>query len=431
MKVLFISATDEAGPMKPLPLGAACVAAATKLAGHEVQLLILPSKVEQDDRIREAIQQLSPQVIGISVRNIDDQNMQSPQFLLASVSNIVAACRRASPAPIVLGGAGYSIFPESALAYLGADMGIQGEGEAAFPALLSWIEQGKQGPAPRAVYLAGKPPTAKMIGTKLDLLPLPEPSLWLDNEARSVRVPVQSRRGCPLDCAYCSTSLIEGRFVRRRSPATVVRWLAELRQRGFRELCFVDNTFNVPPAYAKQLCHEIIAADLGLDWWAIVYPKWLDSKLVDLMAKAGCTQVSLGFESGSEPVLRQLKKRFNRAEVTTIAEMFRDAGIERYGFLLLGAPGETKDSVEESLAFADGLDLDALKTTVGLRIYPHTPLARIAVAQGVISPEDDLLFPRFYLAPTVRDWLPAHIAERESQQPTASSTRRQESQSPA
>ena len=405
--------------MKPLPLGAACVAAATTQAGHEVQLLTLPSKLDQDDRIREAIQQFSPDVIGISVRNIDDQNMESPLFLLASVKNLVAACRRASQAPIVLGGAGYSIFPESALAYLGADMGIQGEGEAVFPALLSWIEHGKRGPAPPAVYLATKTPASKATGAKLDSLPLPEPSLWLENEATAVRVPVQSRRGCPLDCIYCSTSLIEGRPVRRRSPTTVVRWLAQLRRCGFRELYFVDNTFNVPSTYAKQLCREIIAADLGLDWWAIVYPKWVDSELVDLMAKAGCTQVSLGFESGSEPVMRQLNKRFNCSEVATIAAMFRDGGVKRNGFLLLGAPGETKDSVEESLAFADGLRLDALKLTVGIRIYPQTPLAHIAVAEGLVSPDDDLLFPRFYLTPTLRDWLPARIAKRESQQSTA------------
>jgi radical SAM superfamily enzyme YgiQ (UPF0313 family) len=377
MQVLFISAADEAGAMTPLPLGAACVAAATKKAGYGVQLLALPSKTEGEGQIRETIQQLRPNVIGISVRNIDDQNMNSPQFLLASIKNVVAACHNASQAPIVLGGAGYSILPESALTYLGADMGIQGEGEAAFPALLSWIEQGKEGPAPPAVYPPTKPPTPRAFAASLDALPLPEPCLWLQPGATPMRIPVQSRRGCPLDCIYCSTSIIEGRPVRRRSPAAVVRWLTEVRQCGFREFYFVDNTFNVPPAYAKELCRKIIATELGLDWWAIVYPKWVDPELVELMSKAGCTQVSLGFESGSAPVLRQLNKRFDCAEVVMIAAMFRDAGIKRHGFLLLGAPGETRDSVEESLVFADGMNLDALKVTVGLRIYPQTPLARM------------------------------------------------------
>jgi hypothetical protein len=106
-----------------------------------------------------------------------------------------------------------------------------------------------------------------------------------------------------------------------------------------------------------------------------------------------------------------LNKRFNRTEVQIISEMFADVGIERFGFLLLGGPGETRDSVEESLAFAESLHLDYLKITVGIRIYPHTPLAARAVAEGVVSADDDLLSPRFYLAASLRDWLPERVAQ--------------------
>jgi hypothetical protein len=88
------------------------------------------------------------------------------------------------------------------------------------------------------------------------------------------------------------------------------------------------------------------------------------------------------------------------------------------GFLLLGGPGETKESVEESIAFADLLDLDALKITVGIRIYPDTALAKIAVAEGMIQPSDDLLFPKFYMVRGLEDWLRetvmAWMAEREN-----------------
>jgi len=97
--------------------------------------------------------------------------------------------------------------------------------------------------------------------------------------------------------------------------------------------------------------------------------------------------------------------------------MFADAGICRRGFLLLGGPGETRESVEESLAFADSLHLDALKVTVGVRIYPETPLASTALADGVIRPDDDLLWPRFYLAPLLRDWLPERTAAYKTSRP--------------
>ena len=83
--------------------------------------------------VEEAIRSFQPEVIGVSVRNIDDQSMEQGRFLLDQAKEVVRLCRGFSAAPIVIGGAGYSIFPESALEYLGADMGIQGEGEAAFP----------------------------------------------------------------------------------------------------------------------------------------------------------------------------------------------------------------------------------------------------------------------------------------------------------
>jgi len=177
-----------------------------------------------------------------------------------------------------------------------------------------------------------------------------------------------------------------------------------------RHFNFVDNTFNLPPYYAKDLCRRMIEKRLDLDFWCIIYPKWIDRELVQLMAQAGCREVSLGFESGSDRILGSLNKRFRAVEVRTVAEMFAEAGIYRRGFLLLGGPGETKENVEESLAFADSLHLDALKITVGLRIYPETPLAATALAEGVIAPDEDLLWPRFYLAPPLTDWLPGRIA---------------------
>jgi len=417
VRILLISAANDAGSIVPLPLGLACVAAATERAGHHVRLLALGSDADCENDVRKAIKQFAPDVIGVSVRNIDDQNMQSPHFLLGSLQQVVAVCRAASSSPIVLGGAGYSIFPESVLAYLGADIGIRGEGETAFPALLSWLEQDAQAPPPPAAYFPNGSHSPTAFASALDDFLLPEPRFWLDFPGSTeVRIPVQTRRGCPLDCIYCSTSLIEGRSVRRRSPESVVAWLTALHHGGFRHFHFVDNTFNLPPSYAKDLCRKLIDAELGLDWWGIIYPKWVDAELAELMAKAGCTQVSLGFESGSETMLPQLNKRFTCREVREISETLAAVGVERYGFLLLGGPGETRETVEESLEFADSLRLDALKITVGLRIYPQTPLASSALADGLIRPDDDLLMPRFYITPCLRDWLPDRIDRRESGQ---------------
>lgn len=412
MKVLLISLRDELGEkVSPLPLGLACVAGATKEAGYDMRLVSLLTMDYGGFQLRNVIVRFHPDVIGISVRNIDDQDMQDSHFFLAPLRELVATCRRVSGASVVVGGAGYSIFPQAALSYLQADMGVKGEGERAFPALLNWIERGAQGTPPAGTHLHNRASTSTAFVPNLDSFPLPEPDIWLHNpHGEAERIPVQSRRGCPLNCIYCSTSAIEGKPVRKRSPESIVSWLAKLCERGFRSLYFVDNTFNLPPSYAKEFCRQVIQAELGLDWWSIVYPKWVDKELVELMAEAGCTQVSLGFESGSEAMLERLNKRFSCSEVKAISGLFSAAGIKRNGFLLLGGPGETRETVEESLAFANSLHFDALKITVGLRIYPGTSLHSIALAEGVVTPEDDLLRPKFYLSRSLREWLPQRIA---------------------
>jgi radical SAM superfamily enzyme YgiQ (UPF0313 family) len=106
-----------------------------------------------------------------------------------------------------------------------------------------------------------------------------------------------------------------------------------------------------------------------------------------------------------------MNKRFTPPDVRAIADLLEAHGIRRIGFLLLGGPGETRETVEESLAFADSLRLDALRVTVGIRIYPGTPLARRAVEEGMIAGEDELLFPRFYLARGLEPWIHERVAQ--------------------
>ena len=413
MKVLLISANTEKINMTPLPLGLACVAAATRKSGHEVTMVDLMLEKDAQSALKEAIEGFRPDIIGISVRNIDDQNMENPRFLLDRAKEIVSGCRSLSKAKIVLGGAGYSIFPERALSFLGADMGIQGEGESAFPALIERIEQGTALSGVCGLYLRGKGLQCKrQFARNLDTLPLPDTDLWfLPAQKEDLWMPVQTRRGCPLNCSYCSTGTIEGRTIRRHSPEAIVKWMAHWRKAGVRQFHFVDNTFNLPPSYAKSICRKLIDDGLDIRWWSILYPAHVDEELVDLMSKAGCDQVSIGFESGSERILKNLNKRFTVKGVRRISEMLSDHGIRQMGFLLLGSPGETRESVEESLFFADSLKLESLKITLGVRIYPGTALAKIAVAEGIISSQDSLFYPRFYLAKSLEDWLPKTLKE--------------------
>jgi radical SAM superfamily enzyme YgiQ (UPF0313 family) len=237
------------------------------------------------------------------------------------------------------------------------------------------------------------------------------------NQNQHYWLPFQTRRGCPLNCSYCSTSTIEGHLIRKRSPKAAVQELARWVKAGFSQVFFVDNTFNLPQHYAIELCRQMEEAKLDFRWRCIVYPGRVSRPLVDAMARAGCTEVSLGFESGHHMMLRDMNKRFAPRDIRRASDMFAEAGIRRMGFLLLGGPGETRESVAESFDLAESLALDALKITIGIRIYPFTKLARIAAAEGRIAADDNLLRPRFYCVKELEEWLRKTVAERAAKHP--------------
>jgi radical SAM superfamily enzyme YgiQ (UPF0313 family) len=220
-----------------------------------------------------------------------------------------------------------------------------------------------------------------------------------------IYIPFQTRRGCPLGCSYCSTSTIEGRKIRYRSVLSALNSLKEWIDSGFKNIFFVDNTFNLPLSYAKNLCQSFINEKLDFSWRAIIYPGKVDFELADLMAKSGCTDVSLGFESGSEKTLKAYNKHFSTKDILESVNIFKKTGIKTMGFLMLGGPGETKQTVMESLNFAESLDIDSMQVTSGVRIYPYTDLAKTALKQGLISSDDNLLYPKFYMVKELEDWV--------------------------
>jgi radical SAM superfamily enzyme YgiQ (UPF0313 family) len=408
MRVLLVSANRAEINMPVVPFGMACVAEAVKAAGHEVRMLDLMAGADPDAALELAIGEFGPEVIGVSLRNIDDQVSGRPRLLLDEDGKIIALCKRLSPAPVVLGGAGYSIFPQAALDRSDADFGIQGEGEAALVRLLERLSCGGSPAGLPGLFVRGQAsPSKRDFIRDLDRFPLPEPEFFTGRVSNrdDFWFPVQTRRGCPNGCSYCSTAAISGSRIRRRAPGTVVEWMSRLVRSGVSQFYFVDNTFNLPPTYAKKLCRELIRAGLDAAWRCILYPHRVDEELAALMAAAGCVEASVGFESGSEVILKLMNKRFTLEEVKRVCGLLRKYAIRRFGFLLLGGPGETRETVGQSLAFADSLDLDLLKITVGIRIYPDTPLAARAVEEGIIAPDDDLLCPRFYLVSGLETWL--------------------------
>ena len=410
MRVLLISANTEQINMPVLPLGLAYVAAAADNQGHKVKLLNLMMQTDAQKALTEAIVDFNPEIIGISVRNIDDQKMENPRFLLETVKEVVVQCRKQSNATIILGGAGFSIFPQATLDFLGADIGIRGEGENSFLTLLERLRDKLDLSEIPGLCLPGwssRSESGHIENLNDVMMPLPVLHLLTPSvlEGKEVWIPFQTRRGCPLDCSYCSTATIEGRTIRKHDPKKVIEAISRYVEVGLDHFFFVDNTFNLPNSYAKTLCEQLISSKLKINWRCILYPWKVDEELVEKMATAGCKEVSLGFESGSELILANMNKRYTPADVRQISGRLNKFGISRIGFLLLGGPGETKETADESLVFADSLGLEAMKITIGIRIYPNTLLARTAIKEGLIKPDDNLLFPRFYITKGLEGWL--------------------------
>ena len=240
--------------MRTWPLGMACVAAATRQAGHEVELLDLMGTKNPHSSIKETIRLFRPDLIGVSVETSTIRGWTS-RFPAGtgkrSRRDLQGSFRRAYRA----WRHGLQHVPGKRASNLNVDMGIQGEGEMAFPALLERIAQGTDLSEVPGLYLSGRgAQTRRIFVRQLDQFPLPTPDLlWPSLQAdQEFWLPVQTRRGCPMNCSYCSTATIEGCHIRKRSPETVVEWLHQWAELGFRRFYFVDNTFNLPPSYAKE-----------------------------------------------------------------------------------------------------------------------------------------------------------------------------------
>ncbi len=420
MRLLFISSNRCRLVFPPLPLGLAAVVAAVG-SGHEIKVLDFMFADDPLALVDGAMAECRPEVIGISVRNIDNQDSRRPEIYFPQVKDLVQHLQGTSPAPVVLGGPGFSVAPLEFMEFTGADFGMVGEGESFVNFLQAYPEK-RWDRVPGLIWRQDgglKLNRRRPIG-RLDLLPGPALEYFTPRQYQETRgsaglpglIPVQSRRGCPMRCIYCSTPLLEGTRTRAWAPEQVASWLAAWHEKwGLTRFYFVDNIFNCPVAYGRRLCRAIAALRLPLEWACLINPAFPDRQLFELIQAAGGAMVQVGNESGSELVLSRLGKGFGLRQVERTLKLLHAADLPFTCFLLLGGPGETRETVRESVAFLETYQPKMVNLKVGIRIHPGLPLHRLALAEGAVKPEDNLLWPKFYLAPAVREWIWDYLAE--------------------
>ena len=408
-RVLLVSANRERQPYPVVPNGLACVASALDAAGHEVHFLDLCFERDPIAAVTRAARRLHPDVAGVSVRNIDNSDAIALRHYTPDARDVFEALRWAAPeAKIIAGGAAFGVAPEALFQEFGVDYAVAGDGERATVALVDAIAGGRspQGIAGLVRMAAGRVVFAPP-GEDADLDSLPSPSLhrWVHlgrYERHGATIPIQTKRGCVYKCVYCTYRNVEGWGYRLRNPSLVADEIEGLRsEAGVRHFDFVDSTFNSPPGHAMEVCEEIIRRDLDVRLDTTNFtPATASPELLSSMKRAGFRTLGITAESASDAVLDRLEKGFTAAKVRETAERVHQAGIRALWIFLVGGPGETAATLEETLRFAKWrLQAgDAVYVTVGLRIYPGTALNRIAISEGTVAADATLLDPTFYFS---------------------------------
>ncbi|MRR33677.1 radical SAM protein [bacterium] len=404
MDILLVSANREKSPYPVFPLGLAYLAGPLEAAGHRLRAVDLCFADEPRALIEQTLAAFSPDAVVLSIRNLDNVTWPGTRFYLDGIREIVDLFL--GKAPVILGGSGYSLMPRELLASLGAGYGVVGEGETVLPRLLDRLARGE---SPAGL------PGVLVRGEEVYLPPLPlekigraDRSLFqLERYHREGGMAnLQTKRGCPFSCIYCTYPILEGTRLRLRDVDDIVAEIRELVEGcGTEYIYFVDDIFNYPIEFAGRLCRAIIAAGLKVNWSAFINPEFITPDLVGLMVAAGCDAVEFGSDSGSPAMLANLGKSFGVEEIRAASALCRDLGVDFAHYILFGGPGETRETVLESFALMDEAEPTAVIGMTGIRIFPGTGLYLRSIEDGIITPETELMEPVFYISPDVGDIL--------------------------
>jgi radical SAM superfamily enzyme YgiQ (UPF0313 family) len=236
---------------------------------------------------------------------------------------------------------------------------------------------------------------------------------WVDNGRyfrEGGQAGFETKRGCPGQCIYCADPIAKGKRTRTRPPGAVVDEVTHLLEQGIDHLHTCDSEFNLPERHAIEVCRELVRRGLGdkLRWYAYCAPAPCSRELAGLMRDAGCVGVNFGSDHGDDHMLRRLGRGYVAEDIANATGYCQEAGMAVMLDLLLGAPGETKESVVRTVELMKRIAPDRVGVAVGVRVYPGTPLARQVLSAegkaGLIGGEDPVQ-PLFFLDPNVASYI--------------------------
>jgi len=408
MRVALVNTNRIKPPIAPI--GLEYVAETLAVRGHVVEILDLAWAEPRQAVVRDFFGGSAFDLVGVTLRNTDDCTFTGRHSFLAEFTQVVATIRQCTLAPIVVGGVGFSVMPEEVLTLCGADVGVWGDGEFAFAELAERIEAGRQWQELSNLIWSRDGRWLRNPPAFLPLTDLPAMGRsWLDNRRyfrEGGQAGFETKRGCPRGCIYCADPVAKGRVVRERPPQAVADELEHLLTQGIDHLHTCDSEFNFPEAHAVAVCQEMVRRGLGdrLRWYAYCSPVPFSGELAALMRRAGCVGINFGADSGDEGMLRHLGRDHRPEDVLEAARACRQAGMATMLDLLLGGPGESRESLVRTVEWVRKAEPDLAGVAVGVRVYPGTVLAA-QVAQGDLQNGlvggEDPTDPLFFLEPAV------------------------------
>ncbi|MFC1932894.1 B12-binding domain-containing radical SAM protein [Chloroflexota bacterium] len=374
LKVALINPNQYTQYPQP-PMGLALIAAVLEKEGYQVKVL-------EANALK-----LKPEAVVSLVTDVDVIGLTAMTPTINTAATIARHVKRAYPdLPVILGGAHATLLPgETLVTAPEIDIVVRGEGEETIVELLRALDC-KQPLSEiagisyrKASEIVSNPPRSKNID--LDSLPFLAYHLlpwrrYKPHPPHGRTLPfgaIITSRGCPYRCSYCSKPIFGSKF-RGQSPERVIEEVAYHKGRfGIKEFAFYDDVFTFDKKRAHAIADEIMKRGLKIHWTCESRVNLVDKELLRHIKKAGCYSIAYGIESGSQEILNTLDKDINPEQVEEAVRLSQDTGLQTIGYFMLGSPGESPESIRQTIQFAKKLKLDFAQFSVTTP-YPGTKL---------------------------------------------------------
>jgi len=389
MKVLLINPPYTSSKYKFIglvapPLGIAYIGAVLENGGFEVEILDGAALELDWEAMENWIRKAAPQVIAITALTPTiDQGLATAKL-----------ARRVCPhATIVMGGYHPSFNHTEILEKDYVDVVVIGEGEFTMLELVETLEGGGDLIQVPGIAYGDVVTRPRPVVQDLDQLPFPARHLLPMDHYKILNMKLHtatmiSGRGCPMQCSFCASAALHGHRLRMRSAENVVDEMEHLtEEHDAGMIAFMDDTFTLKPSRVEQVCDEIKKRGLDVYWGCTARADTISSKMLQKMSDTGCITMFLGVESADQQQLDRVNKQLTVDKIRRAFTLSRKHDIRTIASVVLGMPGDTRDSISRTIRFVRELNpsyaLFSLATP-----YPGTRFYREAVENNLIKVKD-------------------------------------------